>query len=185
MRHKHKHTKKNSRQNSLTSRQLVAEAAACTTHRQHKRRTFIPSAGSEPTIPGIKLLQASDIDSTIAGVGNIHYFFFFFRFLFFLVYKMLQTTQSWTLEQLLTAPIFPVMLLDSHADFIHNFLLTYLFGSCNVTFTFSYTGHLTLFFEVLRCHLTGPVQSLYADVMKGKPDTRHKRQLESDSATSK
>ena len=39
------------------SDQLVAEAAAYTTHNKHKRRTFIPSVGFEPAIPAVGQLQ--------------------------------------------------------------------------------------------------------------------------------
>jgi len=49
------------------SDQLATEAATCTTHNNHKRRTFMPSTSFEPVIPAIKRLQTYALDSTATG----------------------------------------------------------------------------------------------------------------------
>ena len=46
--------------------QLVAEAATCTTHNKHKRRTSMPSAGFEPAIDWS---QTCALDLTATGIG--------------------------------------------------------------------------------------------------------------------
>jgi len=46
------------------SDQLVAEAAACTTHNKHNTRTSISSAGFEPAIPAFKRLKTYAFDPT-------------------------------------------------------------------------------------------------------------------------
>ena len=45
-----------------TSDRLFAQAATYTTHNKHKRRTFVPSAGFEPTIPAIEWPQTYALD---------------------------------------------------------------------------------------------------------------------------
>jgi len=53
----HTHTHTHTVTIPWTAYQFVAKAATYTTHNKHKRRTSIPSAGFEPTIPAIKLLK--------------------------------------------------------------------------------------------------------------------------------
>jgi hypothetical protein len=58
------------------SDQLVAEAANYTTHNKHKRRSSMPSAGFEPAIPGIELLQNNALDrmDTVRGISDFTQF---------------------------------------------------------------------------------------------------------------
>jgi hypothetical protein len=58
-----------------TSDQFVAEAAAYTTHKKHKRRTSIPSARFEPAIATLKRLQAYALDRTATRTGTRPYIF--------------------------------------------------------------------------------------------------------------
>jgi hypothetical protein len=51
--------------------QLVAEAAAHTTHKKHKRRTSMFSAVFEPSIPAIKRLQAYTLNRPATGIGKV------------------------------------------------------------------------------------------------------------------
>jgi len=48
--------------------QLVAEAENDTTQKKHNRRTSMPSAGFEPSIPAIKRLQNHILDRTETGI---------------------------------------------------------------------------------------------------------------------
>jgi hypothetical protein len=50
------------------SDQLIAEAAVCKTHSEHKRQTSMPPAGFEPAIPAIGL-QSCALDRTVTGVS--------------------------------------------------------------------------------------------------------------------
>jgi hypothetical protein len=52
-----------------TNDQHVVEAATYTTHKKHKRRTSMPSAGFEPDNPEIQRLQTYALDSTATGIG--------------------------------------------------------------------------------------------------------------------
>jgi len=49
--------------------QLVAEATAYKTHNKKHRRTYVPSVGFEPAIPGIEQLKACASDRTVTGRG--------------------------------------------------------------------------------------------------------------------
>ena len=53
------------------SDQLVAEAATCTTHNKHSRRTSMPSVVCEPTIPAIKRPQIYALDRTATGIDKV------------------------------------------------------------------------------------------------------------------
>ena len=50
-----------------TSGHLITEAGTCTTLNKHKKRTSIPSAGFEPTIPAVKWLQTNALDHMTTG----------------------------------------------------------------------------------------------------------------------
>jgi len=52
-----------------TSDQSIAEAVPYTTHNEHTRRTFVPSAGFEHAIPAIKRPQTYALDRT-ATIGS-------------------------------------------------------------------------------------------------------------------
>jgi hypothetical protein len=49
--------------------QLVAEVTAYKTHNEKHRRTYVPSVGFEPAIPGIEQLKASASDRAVTGRG--------------------------------------------------------------------------------------------------------------------
>jgi hypothetical protein len=51
-----------------TSYQLISGVATYTTQLPHKRRTSVPSAEFEPTIPAIKWLQTCDVDRPTTGI---------------------------------------------------------------------------------------------------------------------
>jgi hypothetical protein len=53
-----------------TSDLIVTVAATYTTHNKHKRRTPMPSAGFEPTIPEIKPLQTYALVRTDSGTDS-------------------------------------------------------------------------------------------------------------------
>jgi hypothetical protein len=55
----------------LTSDQLVAEAAVCTTHNKHNRQTPVPSTRFEPSVPAIKGLWAYVLDRTATEIGLV------------------------------------------------------------------------------------------------------------------
>jgi hypothetical protein len=50
--------------------QLVAEAAAYTTHNGHKRLTFLPPAELEPAMLALKWPQIYVLDRTPTGIGS-------------------------------------------------------------------------------------------------------------------
>jgi len=53
------------------SDQLVPQAATYITHKKHKRRTSILSAGLEPAMPATKRLQISALDRTITVISVV------------------------------------------------------------------------------------------------------------------
>jgi len=55
-----------------TSIQLVAEVATNTTHSKHNRRTCLPTAGFESTIPSVERPQTYVIDRTATDFGFLH-----------------------------------------------------------------------------------------------------------------
>jgi len=46
----------------------MAEAATYTIHKEHKRRTLMPSAGFEPGVPNMKLLHTYTLDPTTSDI---------------------------------------------------------------------------------------------------------------------
>jgi hypothetical protein len=56
---------------SRTNDQFVAEAAPCTTHKKHTRKTPIGSAGFEPAIPASELPQTLSLDRSATGLGSV------------------------------------------------------------------------------------------------------------------
>jgi len=58
------------------SDQLFAEDAAYTTHKKHKRRTSMPSAGLEPAIPAIKQPQTDAVEVLL--IHTLYIFSFLF-----------------------------------------------------------------------------------------------------------
>jgi hypothetical protein len=50
--------------------QPVAEDDTYTTHKKHKRRTFMPSAGFKPAIPSINGLHTDALDRTATWIGK-------------------------------------------------------------------------------------------------------------------
>ena len=53
-----------------TSDQPVAENATYTTHNKHKRRSSVPSGGSEPAIPVNKRPHTYALDRTASGIST-------------------------------------------------------------------------------------------------------------------
>ena len=69
IRHKHTHTHIYSVRHISTSDKHVAEATTYTTRNKQDKRSSTPSAGFEPAIPIMILLQTYALGSTAAGIG--------------------------------------------------------------------------------------------------------------------
>jgi hypothetical protein len=52
------------------SDRLVGEVTTYIAHNKHKRRTSMTSAGFEPAIAGIELLQTYSLDHVATGIGS-------------------------------------------------------------------------------------------------------------------
>ena len=65
IRHTHTHTVRL----LCTSDKTVAEAATCTMHNKHNRRTSMNSTGFEPAIPAVKRLNTYALDRTAIWIG--------------------------------------------------------------------------------------------------------------------
>jgi len=77
------------------SDQLVAEAAADTTHNKYKRWTSMPSGGFEPAIRAVVLLQTYRLDCTVTKADCIIYYCTdFSSFINFIITFLFLTKQS-------------------------------------------------------------------------------------------
>ena len=74
----------------------MAEAATYTAHKKHKRRTSMHSAGFEPAIPTMKMLQTLDRKAT--GISKYHNLLYRITFQFHLPYHAVFTSLSMTLR---------------------------------------------------------------------------------------